>query len=162
VKRHSILGGIVSGAIAGGVATYVMDLVTTGIQNGQSPEDAELEKAGQVNGRSSVENLLELIETSSGTHIEDSLRPMALQALHYGLGIGPGALYGVLRGRVPLIGAGRGLLFGILVWAVNDEYLNTALGLAGPPDAYPPSTHLRGLVGHLALGASIDTVLDVV
>src|SRR4051812_24738602 len=111
-----------------------MDLVTTGMQQSQSEEDAELEKAAQVNGRSSVENLLELIETQVGTRVDDDARPMVLQALHYGLGIGPGAVYGVLRGRVPLIHAGRGLLFGALVWAVNDEYLNTALGLAGPPE----------------------------
>jgi hypothetical protein len=86
---------------------------------------------------------------------------MALQALHYGLGMGPGAVYGAIRDRVPLIGAGRGLLFGALVFAVNDEYLNTALGLAGPPSAYPASSHYRGLIGHLALGMTTDTLLDI-
>jgi hypothetical protein len=149
------------GAVAGGVATYVMDLVTTGVQQNQSKADAKREKAARADGKSSVENLLEMIEASFGKQVDTAHRPMALQALHYGLGIGPGALYGALRGRVPLLGAGRGLLFGALVWAVNDEYLNAAFGLSGPPDAYPNSTHLRGLIGHLALGATTDTVLDV-
>ena len=77
------------------------------------------------------------------------------------LGIVPGAAYGVLRRRVPLVGAARGLVFGAILWAVNDEYAATALGIAAPPDAYPVETHARGLVGHLVLGGSIDTVVDV-
>jgi hypothetical protein len=162
VKRHSIAGGLVAGAFAGGIATWVMDLVTTGFMASQSKADAAAEKAGQANGRSSVDNLLTLIEERTGVHVDDDLRPTVLQALHYALGIGPGAVYGALRGRVPMIGAARGLAFGALVFAANDEYLNAALGLAGPPDAYPVSTHLRGLVGHLALGATLDTLLDII
>jgi hypothetical protein len=161
MKRHSVVGGLVAGAVAGGVATWVMDLVTTGVQQGQSDDDAALERAAQANGKSSVENLLDMIEATTGYAFSEDVRPMALQALHYGLGVGPGALYGALRGRVPGIGAARGIAFGLLVWAFNDEYLNAALGLSGPPAAYPNSTHLRGLIGHLALGATTDTVLDI-
>jgi hypothetical protein len=162
VKHRSLAGGLVAGAISGGVATWLMDMVTTGIQQGQSRADARREEAAQANGKSSVENLLEKAETTVGMRLDDSLRPVALQAIHYGLGIGPAALYGALRGRLPLIDAGRGILFGGLVWAVNDNYLNTALGLAGPPSAYPASTHFRGLVGHLVLGAATDALLDIV
>lgn len=161
MKRHSIVGGLVTGAVAGGIATWVMDLVTTGIQQNQSKADTAAEKAAQANGKSSVENLLELLERTVGAEVDEDMRPMALQALHYGLGIGPAAIYGALRGRVPLVGSGRGLLFGAIIFAVNDEYLNAALGLSGPFDAYPMSTHLRGLIGHLVLGATTDTVLDI-
>src|SRR5205814_6759270 len=153
--------GLVAGAVSGGIATWLMDMVTTGIQQGQSRSDAQREKAAQANGKSSVENLLETAEAGLGVRLDDSLRPIALQGIHYGLGIGPAALYGALRGRLPLIDAGRGLAFGGLVWAVNDNYLNTALGLAGPPSAYPASTHFRGFVGHLVLGAATDTLLDI-
>src|SRR5215208_4547627 len=114
VKRHSIVGGLWIGEIAGAAATWAMDLVTTGMQQSQSREDAEQEKQAQANGKSSVENLLELLESRLAIRVDDDLRPIALQALHYGLGIGPGALYGVFRGRLPLIGAGHGLLFGAL------------------------------------------------
>lgn len=161
MKRHSALGGLLTGAIAGGVATWVMDLVTTGLQQGQSEMDAAQERSARANGRSSVENLLDLIEGTTGVAVSQDLRPTVLKALHYGLGVGPGALYGALRDRIPGIGAARGLVYGTLVWAVNDEYVNAALGLSGPPDAYPGSTHLRGLIGHLALGATTDTLLDI-
>jgi hypothetical protein len=162
MKQRSVVGGLVAGAISGGLATWLMDMVTTGIQQGQSRADARVEKAAQANGKSSVENLLDKAETTVGIHLDESLRPVALQAIHYGLGIGPAAIYGALRGRLPFIAAKRGLVFGTLVWAVNDNYLNTVLGLAGPPAAYPPSTHFRGLVGHLVLGAATDTLLDVI
>jgi hypothetical protein len=52
------------------------------------------------------------------------------------------------------------LIYGFLLWAINDEYANTALGLAAPPEAYPAETHLRGLVGHLVLGALTDSGVD--
>ena len=85
---------------------------------------------------------------------------MVEQAVHFGLGVVPGALYATMR-RAPFGGATRGIALGLLLWALNDEYLNTRLGLAGPYDAYPPETHLRGLVGHLALGVTTDMTIHV-
>ncbi|MEZ0239764.1 MAG: DUF1440 domain-containing protein [Chloroflexota bacterium] len=151
----------VRGGLAGAVATWLMDLVTTGLYDGQSPEVTEREKAAQPNGKSSVENLLDRIETETGFVVEPLQRPMVLQAMHYALGIGPGAVYGVLRNRLPLVGAARGLLFGLVVFAVNDEYMNTKLGLAGPIEAYPVETHWRGLVGHATLGVATDTTIEL-
>jgi hypothetical protein len=40
-----------------------------------------------------------------------------------------------LRSRLPLVRAARGLVYGTALWAVNDEYLNSALGLSAPFDA---------------------------
>src|SRR5205085_3300155 len=96
VKHRSLVGGLVAGAVSGGIATWLMDMVTTGIQQGQSRVDGQREKAAQANGKSSVENLLETAEATLGVRLDDSLRPIALQAIHYGLGIGPPALYGAL------------------------------------------------------------------
>jgi hypothetical protein len=149
------------GAIAGAVATWFMDLATTALYEAQSEETNAKERAAQVGGKSSVENLLERIESATGVTVPADARPMALQALHYGLGMGPGALYGMLRGRVPGVGAGRGILYGLALFAVNDEFMNTALGLAGPPSAYPVEAHWRGLVGHVVLGVATDTGVSV-
>jgi hypothetical protein len=157
----SPIGDAVRGAIAGAVATWVMDLVTTALLDGQAEEVTAREEAGRANGKSSIANMVDRFEREMGVEIPDDRRAMVEQLVHYGLGIGPGALYGVLRDRVPLVGAGRGVLFGLLLWSVNDEYLNTALGFAGPFEAYPPETHWRGFVGHLVLGATMDTCLDL-
>jgi hypothetical protein len=161
VGLGSLIADGARGAVAGAVATWLMDLVTTALYEAQSEETNARERAGQAHGKSSVENLLERVESVSGITVAGDLRPAALQALHYGLGMGPGALYGMLRGRVPGIGAGRGILYGLTIFAVNDEFMNTALGLAGPPGAYPLETHWRGFVGHVVLGVATDTGISI-
>lgn len=57
-----------------------------------------------------------------------------------------------------LLDAVRGAL---ALFAVNDEYLNTRLGLVGPIEAYPPETHLRGLAGHAVLGVGTETGIQL-
>jgi hypothetical protein len=154
VMRDAIRGGI-----AGGVATAVMDLVTTGFMQGQSEEELAREEAARPNGKPALENLVDDLGWRRGRGF-GRRRSIVSSGIHFGLGVVPGALYGVLRDRVPLVGSMRGLVYGAGLWALNDEYLNTRLGYAGPYEAYPAKTHLRGLVGHLALGGATDTVID--
>lgn len=150
---------MVRGAAAGAVATWVMDLTTTGLQVQQSEADAARERAARPGGRSSVAILVDRILAATGIDADEPTRQQLAEVIHYGLGAGPGALYAVLRDRVPLLGARRGIVYGALLWALNDELLNTRLGLAGPPDAYPLSTHFRGLVGHVVLGVVTDALV---
>jgi hypothetical protein len=156
-----MLGGAIRGAIAGGVATWLMDLVTTGLLQAQSEEDKAREAAAQPNGRTSVGNLIDRAETMTGRRLTEEQRSIASQAVHYGLGILPGSVYGALRDRIPLLRAGRGLLYGTLLFVANDEVMNTELGLSGPYGAYPASSHWRGLVGHAVLGVTTDTTLEL-
>jgi hypothetical protein len=149
------------GAIAGAAATWLMDLVTTAMLDGQPPEVTAREEAARANGKGSVENLLERIEDWSGITVPEAQRASALQALHYALGIGPAMVYGVLRRRLPFAGAARGLLYGLTVFVVNDEYMNARLGLSGPIEAYPFETHWRGAVGHAVLGVTTDTTIEL-
>jgi hypothetical protein len=160
-KRRSLAGSALRGAIAGAVATWLMDQVTTALLEKQSAEDTQSEEQARPNGKSSIENMLDRAEQLAGLQLGDEQRPLALQAIHYGLGVIPGAMYGVLRSRLSLVGAGRGVVYGLLLFAINDEYLNTELGFAGPYDAYPAQTHLRGALGHAVLGGTTDTVLDL-
>lgn len=160
-RPPSILGGAVRGAIAGGLATWLMDQVTTGLVESQSREDREREAAARPNGESSVGNLLDRIDAVTGRPLAGPGRDRAATLLHYALGVVPGAAYGVLRRRLPSLAAGGGLVYGLLLFVGNDEVLNTELGLAGPYAAYPLSSHIRGLVGHAVLGVATDTTLDL-
>lgn len=83
-------------------------------------------------------NVVDHIKAAYDLSLDEVQRSIALQAIRFGLGIIPGALYGVL----------------------NDEYLNTRLGLSGPFEAYPLATHWRGLVGHAVLAVATDTGID--
>ncbi|HEY3522856.1 MAG TPA: DUF1440 domain-containing protein [Candidatus Limnocylindrales bacterium] len=157
----SVFGGLVRGAIGGAVGTWLMDQVTTGLMDQSSDADKEMEAAARPNGQSSTMNLVDLATGRLGLELDEAQRSTAATAAHWALGIVPAALYGALRSRIPGLGIGNGVAFGALLFAANDEYLNAALGLAGPPEAYPASTHFRGLVGHVALGMTVDTVCDL-
>jgi hypothetical protein len=79
-------------------------------------------------------------------------------AIHYGLAVGPGALYGALYDRYPALGTGRGALYGFGLFLLQDELLNTVTGLAARPSRYPWQAHARGLVAHVAYGIVTDMV----
>jgi hypothetical protein len=161
-KRGSWAGDALAGAVAGGLATWVMDLATTGLMQQQPGEVTEREKSVRPNGRSSVGNLVARLESSLGLELSDEARGRLATGIHYALGIVPGSLYGVASRRLPRLRAGAGLLYGTALWAVNDEWANSALGLAAPIASYPLETHWRGLVGHAVLGVMTEAGVSTV
>jgi hypothetical protein len=42
-----------------------------------------------------------------------------------------------------------------------DEGLTPLMGWSAPASASPPATHLRGLIGHLSLGATITVAAEL-
>lgn len=156
-----MIGDMLRGAVAGAAATWVMDQVTTAMLSRQPADVTAREQAARVNGQGSVENLVDRLVETFDLDVTDEQRSRLGTAVHYALGAAPGALFGVLRRRVPLVGTGGGLVYGFLLWALNDEYLNTQLGFSAPPENYPPETHWRGLVGHLVLGATTSSGIDL-
>ena len=157
----ALIRNAVRGAIAGAAATWAMDQVTTVMFALQAPEVTKQEKAAQANGKSSVTNLIDKVEEQTGIAVPPKRRPLVEQAVHYALGAVPGALYGVVRRWVPFARSGSGLYYGLGVFALNDEYLNTKLGLASSPRSYPLETHMRGLAGHAVLGVATETGIQL-
>jgi uncharacterized membrane protein YagU involved in acid resistance len=86
---------------------------------------------------------------------------MVEMAIHYALGVLPGAAYGVVRRWIPFARFGNGLAYGLAIFALNDEYVNTKLGLASAPAAYPVETHVRGFAGHAVLGVATETGIQL-
>jgi hypothetical protein len=150
---------VARGAVAGAIGTWMMDRATTRVLEKQSAADAERERAAQPNGKPSVPNIIDRAEQLTGFRFSTEMRPRVEHLVRYSLGVGPGILYALLRHRVPLLGSGRGVGYGLLLFALNDEFLNTTLGFAGPMEAYPASSHIRGLVGHVVLGVTTDLAL---
>jgi uncharacterized membrane protein YagU involved in acid resistance len=156
-----MLTDAIRGAIAGAVATWVMDQVTTTMLQSQPDEATAREEEARPNGKTAVANLVDMVEDATGFEADEENRPQVEMLVHYALGVVPGALYSIVRRRVPLVGAGGGLLYGTLLWAFNDEWLNSQLGLSAPLDAYPAQTHWRGFVGHAVMGAMTDSTIDL-
>jgi hypothetical protein len=161
LRANSVVRDAIRGALAGAAATWLMDLVTTRMYEAQPAGVTRREEAAQPNGRSSVANMVDRFESTTGLTIPSTRRAAVENAVHYALGAVPGAFYGVLRRRLPLANAAKGAAYGMAVFALNDEYLNTRLGLAGPFSAYPAQTHLRGLAGHAALGIGTETGIQL-
>jgi hypothetical protein len=153
----SIARDALRGAVAGAAATWLMDRLTTGMLQLQAPAVTAREEAAQRNGKSSVANLVDRFEAKTGLAVPAKRRPMVESGVHYLLGMMPGAIYGVMRRRVPFARIANGLGYGTAIFAINDEYANAALRLSGPPGAYPLQTHFRGLAGHALLGTATET-----
>jgi hypothetical protein len=152
IRGHA--ADLLRGGIAGGIATRLMDRVTTDMLEGQPPDVTAREKAASRNGQGAIANLVDRLDRGLALHLDDPAKAKAAQVVHYGLGVGPGALYAVALRHSSRVAIGGGLGFGIFLWLVNDEILNTVLGLAGPWASYPVETHWRGLVGHATLGVA--------
>lgn len=165
--RHDggrIVEGTIKGAIAGAAAAWVMDRVTWAMYDSadRSSESAEAhrrEKEAQVEGRAAPQAMVAKAARLAGREPSEEQIYRAGQALHYMMGIVPGAVYGALGERVPAIRAGRGMLYGLALFLTADEGMLPLIGVASRPTKYPLETHWRGLVGHVVVGAMTDAVL---
>jgi uncharacterized membrane protein YagU involved in acid resistance len=158
--RKHLLTDVALGVVAGLAGTWVMNRVTTFLYEREDPRARQREDAAR-HGQTAYGIAVEKAAAAVGAGPLPQEQQQKLgQALHWALGVGGGALYGALRGRVPAIDAGQGLAYGTAFWGVVDEGANTALGLTPPPAAFPWQAHARGLAGHLAYAVVIDSVLD--
>ncbi len=152
---------MVKGVVAGAAGVWVMDQITWGMYLREDPEAFRQEQAARIGGKDVAHVAAGKLAHAFGTTLTPEQPHPAGLAIHYALGIVPGALYGALRKRAGRVGAGRGLLYGLALFLVNDELLNPILGLSSGPMAYPWQAHFRGLVGHLTLGVATDVVLNL-
>jgi len=61
-----------------------MDLVTTGMVQSQSGSDKLQEQAAMPNGKGSVTNLVDRLDSRFGLGLSEDAKGMAEQAVHYG------------------------------------------------------------------------------
>ncbi len=156
---NSILASIVKGAIAGAAAVWVMDRITWYMYKNEDPIAFKKEKEAQIDGKYVAH--VAALKVFDSLHVKPTEQQeyYTWKSIHYLLGIMPAALYAIYRSRLNGLDYGRGLLYGFGLFVVMDEVMAPVLGLSSGPRAYPWQAHVRGLVGHLALGATTDAVL---
>jgi hypothetical protein len=145
------------GAAAGYVGSRVMDQVTTAVYARTSEEDKRREKAANPEGTGlSVGTAIAGVLGKEG----DAAEAYVLAGrFHRGLGLTYGAVAAALvRRGVPPLQAG--LVTGAGAFVLVDELALSAV--LPPPSAYPAASHLRGVAGHLSLGATVGVLLAVV
>jgi hypothetical protein len=160
--RHdnSILTDLADGAIAGAVATWAMGKTTTFLYDRENPSARRREESAR-GGKTAFGSAADRLAGLAGTTLTDDQRQKYGKRIHWALGAAAGALYGVLRDRLPDRALARGLTFGTLFWLVVDEGANPALGFTPGPMAFPWQAHARGLAGHLVFGTVADATLDL-
>ena len=157
-RQRSVLGDAIDGAIAGLVATWAMGKVTTFLY--EREDEGAREREDEARGGTSAYGVAaQKGARIIGLELSDDQQKKYGSGVHWALGIGMGALYGVLRSRVPNADLAHGLAFGTAFFLAVDEVGNTALGLTPGPTQFPWQAHARGLAGHLAYGAVADTVV---
>lgn len=160
MHNGSLVADIAKGAIAGAAATWLMGRATTFLYERESERARKAESEAR-GGKTAYGIAAEKVAGALGRELTDDQAAEAGSAVHWALGVGAGATYGVMRHRVPAARLGNGILFGTVFWALMDEGANTALGLTPPPTAFPWETHARGWAGHMVLGLATDTTLRV-
>jgi hypothetical protein len=159
----SPLKGLIAGVAAGLFASFLMEQ----FQAGWSAIAAALrsEKKTSRGGRSepaTVKAANVISKKISGRKLPKQYREVAGEVVHYGVGAGSAAVYGLLAEVAPIVTVGEGLAFGTGVWLLADEVAVPAAGLSKGPREIPVTTHIYALASHLVYGWLTEIVRDAV
>ncbi len=138
---------VIAGAIAGGAAVWLI-----------SKMDWSLSHSGRAGGAATIPAHAAAAKAAdaAGLDIDDTQKSVAGHTVHYGVGIGVGALYGLLRGMAPSVTTGRGSLYGVATFILGDEIGAPAMGLAKGPLDYSARDHARSALAHVVFGLLTD------
>ncbi len=158
--RNAESGDILKGAIAGfagGLAgSWAMNQFQAAISAvGGDEQEADQPDAPEPATVQAAEALSKGVIDHPLTRRE---KQWAGPAMHYGFGGVMGAIYGVATEVLPAAKAGTGSGYGAALWLAADEAVVPALGLAGPPQDHPASTHASALASHLVYGFTTELV----
>jgi hypothetical protein len=160
-QQRNVAVDMVLGAIAGAAGVWVMDRVGWLMFDREDPAALAQEKRARRGGRDVAHAMVVKVGDVTGLEVPRFKPNAAGLAVHYGLGMVPGALYAVARREVPALRAGNGALYGFALFAVNDEAAAPLLGVASGPTAYPWQAHVRGAVAHAVLSVVTESVLKL-
>lgn len=156
--RHLLVDAAL-GALAGAAGVWAMDKVGWWMYRRESDEKLAREHQARPHGMDPAHAAVEKIANATGMDMPTSQPNPAGIAVHYGLGVTPGALYGAARHEFPALRTGNGALYGLGLFLMTDEVTAPLLGIASHPADYPIDAHIRGLVSHVVLGVVTETVL---
>jgi hypothetical protein len=159
-EDRSILRDAVKGAVAGAVATWAMGRMTTAFYERQS-EQATRDEEQARDGETAFVRAAERGADLAGIDADRSSLERAGSALHWGLGVGAGVVYGALRGRMLEPGWRTGFQFGSGFFVLVDEVANPVLGFTPGPEAFPWQAHARGFAGHGVFGIAAEATMRV-
>jgi hypothetical protein len=163
--RDGVLNNALKGAVAGAIGVWVMDRLDWFMFDHEDPAARRRTEQVRPDGLDPAHVFVNKAAEAADTELSPAQPHPAGVAMHYALGIGPAALYGAFRERLPMRSAGQdhlyGLGLGLGLYLMQDQALNRIMGLSADPRAYPWQAHARGLAAHLVLGLVTNTVLNL-
>ncbi len=153
-RAQTLLADIAVGLFAGLVATQVTDLAQGPLQ-WLTPGRVERQEKRVRPGDSS--SLVAARQVADYLNRSPSQQQVALlgKAIHFGVGMTWGPVYGLLRRHGGLGPFGAGLVTGASMSLILDGGVVPALGLSASNRDYPVFTHVRGFLAHLVYGAVV-------
>lgn len=145
-------------AVAGYLGTKAMEPVSMKLYERESDQNRAQEDEARPGPpfQIAAEKTVRLL----GLKLNDQQLQQAAMAFHYGLALSWAPLYALLRRRWRLRPIPAGLAMGSAMSVIADEIMTPAMGFSAPNRAYPPVTHLRGYVAHLAFGLAVAGVTE--
>ena len=147
------------GAAAGAFGVWALDRLDWFMWNREDPETRARTTAVRPNGEPPAETLVTKVEGAVGSHTSPDTHELLSQIVHYSIGIAPAVGYALFRDKLPGAGVARGALYGLGLFAAQDEVLNSVTGLGAKPQDYPWQAHARGLLAHTLYGVATELAL---
>lgn len=156
----STLAKVALGAVAGAIGVFVLDRLDWFLVRRMSEQDRARTRVARPRGQPPAERLVTRVSEAAGKTLSPGAHRAASLATHYAIGIAPAIGYALMRDRLPGEGSARGAGYGLTLFALQDEGLNTVTKLGGKPGDYPWQDHARGLAAHLAYGVATEAALN--
>ena len=153
-----LMKGLLAGVAGGLLASFLMEQFQTAWSFAAEAIHPSEKQRGRPADPTTVKAANAISEKVTGRKVPAKYKPAAGEAVHYGMGMGSAAVYGVLAEVAPVVTIGDGLAFGTGVWLLADEVAVPAAGLSKAPQEIPLTTHIYALVSHLVYGWITETV----
>lgn len=159
-QSSSLLVTAAMGAAAGVIGVWALDRLDWFLFRRQPEKAKQRTRAARPNGEPPAETLVTRVSAAAGERLSPKSHRGASLVTHYAIGVAPAIGYALLRDRLPGRGVARGAGYGLAMFALQDEGLNTITGLGGKPGDYPWQDHARGLAAHLLYGIATEAALN--
>ena len=143
VTGRMVLAGVLAGAV-GGVAGSVAKIVSEAIYPPRT--------LGQVPPP------LLLAERWVGHPLAGKDATVAIQTIHFVFGAGVGAIYGGVAEVAPIVTAGYGVVFGLVLQLFTHESAVPWMGLDVPASQQPMREHVSEFISHAFYGLATELV----
>ncbi len=153
-----IMKGFLAGVAGGILAAFLMEQFQAAWSSAAEAMQSSKKRGGRKPDPATVRAANAIVEKVTGRKVPKDYKPIAGEAVHYGMGVTTAAVYGVLAEVAPLITIGDGLGFGTGVWLLADEVAVPAAGLSKSPKEIPLTTHIYAFASHLVYGWITETV----